>query len=934
MPKRVLTAWKGFEAIQNLLEEREEDILIQDDFFTMLRVLEGSADVYDKYGNRMEPSFYEHFMDRRQENPEGANLSSEVFYLQSTENKDEVYELNVSYNGNVPHLNLNTAAMTEKEWKIRTNMPATDEEKAELTQSIGQMVMNAPVLGQDGQPLKESDLEKDILAHLEEKRVAENAFLNAGNNNVEELGQELAEKAKASVFYLPDPENENNVYPVEVDYSSRVPSLKKSEQSIAKENMWNRVIENAFPDKSAKIYDKDGNFLGRQEMLQEYFLDQQRKKLEGESVEDELLYVQTGKNKENLLAVSVGYDQSGLKMVKGFEPLSKTAQEQMNKKIAQAEAADLAEENEPENEVNAEEIAQRKEAAVGNFLAAWKEVEDFKKSPGMENRGMDILSVNKLNRALEGVQGVAVVYDKDGKALEGDAWTSYLTNNQTRFEKGEKIPQDTFYLQCKDNDEKMFKLSVDYGKTKPTLKLDKTPMPDKDRLELTGKWEAEKTAHEAFKEAGLDLDDLRMRRELIESAPKRLLNAFKGVQEMKKAPDFSHPEKDAAMMELGKNLENVQGVATVCDAAGNKLEGDAWLEHIAAKQISRASGEKVPKDTFYLTCKEDNSKMFKVTVEYGKNKPKFKIDKTPVAEDDRWKLRGEWQKNAAAAQKAAAQLDVKDPNAQDSPEKQNQKEKTAVAAKNLAKGAAVEKNLEKVAKNATETVITPSLDERRKAAGKDAHGYSEPSWKKYDVNAKKAGKSGLVMEMAEMEPLVDEKKEPESALKNFDKEFTEREKERQKKLSPEERDMGRINKKTNSLVNKEIDKSLKGNDVEAQEKTRDMTKNFRRDILDAAKENDSVRTLLANMENSTMQQLYKAYSDDVQNGIDPKLKGVLNEAVQQAEVEKNAANAINREAEYFPIPNNEDLENVQSQQQQQQAEENKALEEIQVKQMV
>ena len=933
MPKKVLTYWKGFEAIQRGLEERGEDMLAHDDFFTMLRAFEGTADIYDPYGNSLDnTSLYEHFMNQRRDNPEGDGLSSEVFYLQDRENSDEVYELNVSYTGSAPHLNLNTAAMTEKEWKIRTKAPATDAEKAELAEALGEM-LNGSVLGQDGQPLKESDLEKNILAHQEEKRTAEIAILNARNAGAEqELAKTLAEKSKSDVFYMADPENENNVYPVEVDYSNRVPALKKSEQPIAKAEMWNRVIEHAFPDTGATIYDKDGNYFGKRVGLQDYFLDNQQKKLNGESVEDELLYVQAAKNDKTLFAVSVSYDQNGLKMVRGFEPLSKTAQEQMDKKIEQAAAAQLAEENAPDLEVGAEELAQRKEAAVGNFLAAWKEVENFKKASGMENRGMDIMSTNNLNRALEGVQGVAVVYDKDGKVLQGDEWTAYLTNAQSRFEKGEKMPQDTFYLQCKDNEEAMFKLSVDYGKTKPSLKLDKTPMSDKERLEMTGKWEAEKTAHEAFKKAGLDLDDLRMRRELIESAPQRLLNAFKGVQEMKKAPDFNRPETDMALMELGKNLENVQGVATVCDAAGNKLEGNGWLEHISAKQTLRLSGAKVPKESFYLTCREDNSKMFKVTVEYGKNKPKFKIDKTPIAEDDRWKLRGEWQKNAAAAQKAAAQLDVKDPNAQDSPEKQNQKEKTAVAAKNVAKGAATEKNVEKVAKNATETVITPSLDERRKAAGKDAHGYDEPSWKKYDVNAKKAGKSGLVMEMAELKPMAEEK-EPESPLKNLAQELAEKEKEWDAKRSPEERDMDHINKKVNSMANKEISKSLKKNDPDEQEKTKDMTKNFRRDILDAAKENDSVRSLLANMEASTMQTLYKTYSDDVTNGIDPRLKGVLNKAVQEAEVEKNAGiGAIDKSAEYFPIPNNEDLENEQLQQQQRE-EENKALEEIQVKQM-
>ena len=666
----------------------------------------------------------------------------------------------------------------------------------------------------------------------------------------------------------------------------------------------------SFVEGAANVYDKDGKLLQQNE-LQEYIAIQQQKKRDGENVSNDVFYFQDLEDETEMYAVTVTYGDLNPRLSLNEEPLSEVDRKAVLEPPQEAKKEPEAALEQPQVEQQQVEQPAEKEpeeTAVDRFFAAWQEVENFKKSAGMENRGMDIMSTNKLNRALKTVQEITFVSDKDGNPMTGDMWTSLLTAKQSTYEKGEKVPTETFYLRCKDDISKMFKLSVDFGKTKPTFKLDKTPLPDKERLELTGKWEAEKTAHEAFKEAGLDLDDLRMRRELIASAPQRLLNAFKGVQEMKKVPDFKRPGKDMALMELGKNLENVQGVATVCDAAGNKLEGNGWLEHITAKQLLRSAGQKAPKDTFYLTCKEDNSKMFKVTVEYGKTKPKFKIDKTPVAEDDRWKLRGEWQKNAAAAQKAAAQLDVKDPSAEDSPEKQNQKEKTAGAAKNVAKGAAVEKNAEKVAKNATETVITPSLDERRKAAGKDAHGYDEPSWKKYDVNAKKAG-SGVVMEMQDLSDLVEPQKQ-------------------EKIVQPtvEQRDLERINLNLNKMKKPELAKEDKLN----PEFEKQIVQNFRLDAVDAAKENDSVRTLLANMEASTMQALYAAYRDDLQKGVDPKLKGVLNETVQLADVEKNAANAVNKEAEYFPIPNNEDLENEQLQQQK---EENKALEEIQVKQM-
>lgn len=873
MPKKLLETWNSVKNVQNTLpKDRAEELNTLSPFFGMLTVMGNAADVYDKNGNRLEVrEWQDRIAEQQQKKRSGENIPNDVFYLHSHADESEMYVATVEY--------------------------------GEFNPSV--------TMGND--PIPEQD--RDMVLVQPQK---------AKGKELEEPEAEEPEIEPEQVQQVPSPEEVSKKILEAFDAFEQEKTVVYSED---RDIDWEAAASTYFGFLSnlkdeVNVYDKLGQPLDK-EAWQNQIIERQQNALDGTPAQSDTFYLQSNKNESVRFAMTVAYDGKTPTMTMEREPLSA---KEWGDRIATSTM----------EAIEAQEAAAKKErqdSAVDRFFAAWKEVEDFKKSPGMENRGMDILSTNKLNRALKTVQEITFVSDKDGNPMTGDVWTSLLTAKQSTYEKGEKVPTETFYLRCKDDVSKMFKLSVDFGKTKPTFTLDKTPLPDKDLLELTGKWEAEKTAHEAFKEAGLDLDDLRMRRELIASAPQRLLNAFKGIQDMKKAPNFKRPETDMGVLELGKNLENVQGVATVCDAAGNKLEGKAWLEHIAAQQTLRATGEKVPKGTFYLTCKEDNSKMFKVTVEYGKNKPKFKIDKTPVAEDDRWKLRGEWQKNAAAAQKAAAQLDVNDPSAEDSPEKQNQKEKTAVAAKNLEKGAATEKNLEKVAKNATETVITPSLDERRKAAGKDAHGYEEPSWKKYDVNAKKANKSGLVMEMGELEPMAEEK-EPESPLKNLAQELAEKEKEWDAKRSPEERDMDHISKKVNSVSNKEISNSLKKNDAKIQEQTKEMTKAFRRDVMDAAKENDSVRSLLANMEASTMQTLYKTYSDDVAKGIDPRLKGVLNKAVQEAEAEKNAGiGVIDKSAEYFPIPNNEDLENEQLQQQQRE-EEDKAIEEIQVKQTI
>ena len=637
------------------------------------------------------------------------------------------------------------------------------------------------------------------------------------------------------------------------------------------------------------VYDKDG-FPMEKEDWQNQIFENQQNHLDGKPVSNDTFYLRSDANTTVAFPLTVSYDGKTPTMAVADEPLSKEAWN---------------------NVLN--EAAEKKASAVDRFFAAWKGVEDFKKSPGMENRGMDVLSVNKLNRALKTVQEVTFVSDKDGNPITGDMWTSLLTAKQTTYEKGEKVPKETFYLRCKYDVSKMFKLSVEFGKTKPTFALNKTPLSDKERTVLESNWNAEKNVQKAFTAAHVDLTDLRARREQIANAPERLLGAFKGVLSVKKAPDFKRPNLDIPALELRKNLENVQDIANVCDADGNALDGDAWYERIAHNELMRKGGEPVPKDTFYLTCKDDNSKMFKVTVEYGRNKPKFKIDKTPVYEDERWRLRGEWQKNAA-------QMDVKNPNAEDSPEKQNQKEKTAVAANNLAKGAVTEKNAEKVVTNATETVITPSLDERIKAAGKDAHGYTEPSWKKYDVNAKKAG-SGVVMEMAEMKPLAEEAESQKPKAEEL---------QETKKIlrTVEERDFSRIQTNLEKSLNPILDqKSPKELPKEAK-----LAVSFCKEVKDAAKENDSVRTMLVNMEPSAMQTLYAGYCEDVKKGVDPQLKGVLNETLRLDEAAKNGVahevapdrngDLLSASNEYHPIPNNEDME-----------EENKQIEEIQVAQV-
>lgn len=846
MPKKVITAFKGFEAIQNMMPKDEAaDLLPGSSFAIMLSAVEGTAGVYDKEGHRLDKNdLREYIADQQAKKRDGEDVSSDTFYFQDLED-NEMYEVTVEYGEFNPRLTMNEEPLSEQ------------DRESILTQQ---------------QKAKEEDLEEP---QVEAPDVATEKILEAFD---------AFEKGKAAVY------SEDRDIDWEAATSTYFGFLSDLKDEV---NVFNKF---------GQPLDKDA--------WQNQIIEKQQSALDGNPAQSDTFYLQSNKNNTVRFAMTVAYDGKVPTMTMEKQPLS--AKEWDDRMAASAMEALEAQK---EAEKNA-----RRESAADRFLTAWQAVDNFKKSPGMEKRGMDVLSTNTLNRALKDVQDLAFVRDKDGNTLHGDEWTTYLTKQQSKCEKGEKVPQDTFYLTCKDDITKMFKLSVDYSKTKPLLKLDKTPMPDKERTAQEETWRVDRNHKEAFAEAGVDLTDLRARREWIASAPKRLLDAFKGVQSVKKETNFQRPNLDMGVLELRKNLENVQAVATVCDAAGNKLEGDAWLENLAAKQILRASGEKVPKDTFYLTCKDDNSKMFKVTVDYGKNKPKFKIDKTPIYEDERWRLRGEWQKNAAQAQKAAAQQDVVDPNAEDSPEKQTQKEKTAVAANNLAKGAVTEKNAEKAVQKATETVITPSLSEREKAAGKDAHGYTEPSWKKYDVNAQKTG-TGAVMEMGEMKPLEEPAEEPQSALKNLAQELAEKEKEWDEKRSPKERDMDRINKRLNSVMHDEIENSLGENDPDKKAATKEMTKNFRRDMLDAAKENDSVRTLIANMEKSSMQALYIAYRDNVQQGIDPKLKGVLVEAVQLADVEKNAEKAPNKEAEYFPVPINDD-EAIE--------EENKQIEEMKI----
>ena len=836
MPKKakVVTAFKGFEAIQNMMPKDEAaDLLPGSSFASMLSTVERTADIYDKNGHRLgKGDLREYIADQQAKKRDGEDVSNDIFYFQDLED-NEMYAVTVEYGQFNPHLTMNEQPLPEQDREIILVQPQKAKEAgAEEPPAEAPEIASAKILE------------------------AFDAYENAKEALFPEGSQRNWEAASVSYFaLLSNLKDEVNVY-----------------------------------DKLGQLLDKDA--------WQNQIIEKQQNALDGNPAQSDTFYLQSNKNESVQFAMTVAYDGKVPTMTMEKQPLSA---KEWNDRLAASATEALEEQKEAAKKA-------RRESAADRLLTAWQAVDNFKKSPGMEKRGMDVLSTNTLNRALKDVQNLAFVRDKDGNALHGDEWTNYLTRQQSKCEKGEKVPQDTFYLQCKDNESKMFKLSVDYSKTKPLLKLDKTPIPDKERAAQEETWRVDRNHKEAFAEANIDLADLRARREWIASAPKRLLDAFKGVQSVKKETNFKRPNLDMGVLELRKNLENVQDIATVCDAAGNKLEGDAWLENLAAKQILRASGEKVPKDTFYLTCKDDNSKMFKVTVDYGKNKPKFKIDKTPIYEDERWRLRGEWQKNAAAAQKAAAQQDVVDPNAEDSPEKQNQKEKTAVAAKNLEKGAATEKNAEKVAKNATETVITPSLDERLKAAGKDANGYTEPSWKKYDVNAQKSG-TGAVMEMGEMKPLEELAEEPRSALKNLAQELAEKEKEWDEKRSPKERDMDRINKRMNSVMHDEINSSLDENDPDKKAATKEITKNFRRDMLDAAKENDSVRTLVANMEKSSIQALYISYRDDVAKGVDPKLKGVLVESVQKAEAEKAAEKeALNKEVgqlsnsnEYHPI---------------------------------
>ena len=853
MPKKILDNWTGFDVWQKIQSQDEAaDLIPGGSFASTLSFVEGAANVYDKDGKLLQPNeLQEYIAIQQQKKRDGENVSNDVFYLQDLEDETEMYELTVEYGKLNPRLTLNDTPLKEADRNKALRKPQVEQPVVQEPQAE-QPVAQEP---QAEQPVVEQPQAEEPVEEEPQKKTPEEA-------SVEILEAFFAYKQiKESMF--PNDEKERDWEAASSTYFGLLGPLKDA----------------------VTVYDKDG-FPMEKEDWQNQIFEKQQNHLDGKPASNDTFYLRSDANTKVAFPLTVSYDGKTPTMAVADEPLSKEAWN---------------------NVLN--EAAEKKASAVDRFFAAWKEVEDFKKTPGMENRGMDVLSVNKLNRALKTVQEVTFVSDKDGNPITGDMWTSLLTAKQTTYEKGEKVPKETFYLRCKYDVSKMFKLSVEFGKTKPTFALNKTPLSDKERTALESNWNAEKTAQEAFKEARVDLTDLRARREQIANAPERLLGAFKGIEEIRKAPDFKRPNIDVTAMELRKNLENVQGIANVCDASGKALDGDAWYERIAQNELMRKGGERVPEDTFYLTCKDDNSKMFKVTVEYGRSKPKFKIDKTPVYEDERWRLRGEWQKNAV-------QADVVDPNAEDSPEKQNQKEKTAVAAKNVEKGAAIEKNAEKVAKNATETVITPSLDERVRAAGKDEHGYTQPSWKKYDVNAKKAG-SGVVMEMAEMKPLEEEAAPQKPKAEEL---------QETKKIlrTVEERDFSRIQTNLERSLNPILDqKSPKELPKEAK-----LAESFCKEIKDAAKENDSVRTMLVNMETPAMQALYADYCEDVKKGVDPQLKGVLNETLRLDEAAKNGvaheapdrnADLLSESNEYHPIPNNADME-----------EENKQIEEIQV----
>lgn len=640
----------------------------------------------------------------------------------------------------------------------------------------------------------------------------------------------------------------------------------------------------------AIISDKLGRPLDK-EAWQNQIIAKQQNSLDGKAVQSDTFYLQSNKNDTVRFAMTVAYDGKTPTMTMENQPLS---EKEWHDRLTAASVEALEAQKEAAKQA-------RKAVAVDKFFAAWKKVEDFKKSPGMEKRGMDVMSVNKLSRALQDVQNEVFVFDEDGNRQTADAWTSRINSNQSKCENGEKVPKDTFYLQCKHDANKWFKLSVGYGKTQPTLNLNKTPLPPMERAAWTAKWTKEKEIKEAFEKAGVDRADLRARRERIENAPKRLLDAFKGVQKMKNAPYFKRATMDHASLELHKNLENVLDIATICDAAGNKLDADSWFDRIAKNELTRQEGKTVPKDTFYLTCKDDNSKMFKVTVEYGKNKPKFKIDKTPIYEDERWRLRGEWQKNAAQAEMIASQ--------EDSPEKQNQKEKTAVARNNTAKGAVTGKAAEPVAKNATETVISPSLAEREKAASRDANGYTQPSWKKYDINSQKTAPRAA-MELGAVEPLMGTDKENPNEVKqkNFEKELTEKEKDRvENKLSVYDRDMTRANWKMNKVLHKEIGEKFGEENVNE----RKMAEGFRKEALAVASENENVRHLLTTMEDSSVQKLYAKYREDVKKNVEPTLKGDLINTFELGEESLknfglNKTNELNKNDLYFPVPLDEE----------------------------
>ncbi len=736
MPKKVINAWSAFRVVQNM-RGNDHPMTLEEmgAFNSMLSMVERVALVYDKDGNRLpQHDLQEQILANQQKKIDGEAVSNETYYLQSLEDENEVYEVSVAYGDNTPELTLNEEPINIRDWKKQINSPMTDEEKKEWTKSLNELVAKSPVYDKEGRLLKDHDLEKLILKNNEEK---------------------ADRKVSPDVFYIQNPKNKDKFYPLTVDYGAHSPQMKKDLVPIDEAEMKNRIIDNAIPEEGSVLFDKNGKKLGTKEELHDRFLEQQQKKVAGEPVEDEFLYVQSATNPDKMVTLAVSYKKSGLEMSPGFEPISKAA---------------------------VDNLLQKQDKTVAQEIAA------------------------------------------------------------------EEAAKDTE--------------------------------------------SAEKTAEEIRKEIreGIAKRD---------SAPARLKEAFSGIKNFKKTKGterYGFGIVDVAR--LGKLLGGVQELATVLDKDGNPLEGEQWNRHITEQQGKRERGEKVPKETFYLRCKDDISKIFAVTVKYDKHKPTLTLSKNPLLDDEKRELKRGWQQKAAEAQKAAVQLDAKNPKAEDSPEKQNQKEKSAVAVDNIAKEHVAKNKKEEVAEQkAAQKVKNPSMKEMEKAAKKATKSKStEPSWRRYDVNAQ-TNDSGTWMEMQDLSDPVPQVANPQKVVKPEEKpEEKQNEKtevkpeankdaeQKQKASTIEERDMSHIDQNLHVVMDTEYSEK----EAAAIEKEAGVAEKFRNEIIEAAKENDSVRSLLANMDPASMQALYIVYRDDLQSGVDPQLKGVLNKTIELANVpEKN-----------------------------------------------